>query len=283
MVVMAVLLLALTACGRTDQGKQEKSTDISSHLTYEDSMELAYAEKFSVDYYAEGYSLITIADTDRYLLIPEGGSCPEDLDKEIVPLYQPLDNIYLVASAVMDMFISMDALDTVRFTGTKEDGWYLDEAKKAMENGEILYAGNYSSPDYEQILAEDCGLTIENTMIYHTPEVKEQLEKFEIPVLVDYSSYETEPLGRTEWVKLYGLLTGREEEAQAAFSRELKAFDAIGEAQNTGKTVAFFYITSNEEVNVRKASDYLPKMIKLAGGEYIFSDLGDKMTQHLLQ
>ena len=46
MVVMAVLLLALTACGRTDQGKQEKSTDISSHLTYEDSMELAYAEKF---------------------------------------------------------------------------------------------------------------------------------------------------------------------------------------------------------------------------------------------
>lgn len=276
MVVMAVLLLALTACGRTDQGKQEKSTDISSHLTYEDSMELAYAEKFSVDYYAEGYSLITIADTDRYLLIPEGGSCPEDLDKEIVPLYQPLDNIYLVASAVMDMFISMDALDTVRFTGTKEDGWYLDEAKKAMENGEILYAGNYSSPDYEQILAEDCGLTIENTMIYHTPEVKEQLEKFEIPVLVDYSSYETEPLGRTEWVKLYGLLTGREEEAQAAFSRELKAFDAIGEAQNTGKTVAFFYITSNEEVNVRKASDYLPKMIKLAGGEYIFSDLGDE-------
>lgn len=276
MVVMAVLLLALTACGRTDQGKQEKSTDISSHLTYEDSMELAYAEKFSVDYYAEGYSLITIADTDRYLLIPEGGSCPEDLDKEIVPLYQPLDNIYLVASAVMDMFISMDALDTVRFTGTKEDGWYLDEAKKAMENGEILYAGNYSSPDYEQILAEDCGLTIENTMIYHTPEVKEQLEKFEIPVLVDYSSYETEPLGRTEWVKLYGLLTGREEEAQAAFSRELKAFDVIGEAQNTGKTVAFFYITSNEEVNVRKASDYLPKMIKLAGGEYIFSDLGDE-------
>ena len=32
-------------------------------------------------------------------------------------------------------------------------------------------------------------------MILHTPEVKEQLEKFGIHVLVDYSSYEPEPLG----------------------------------------------------------------------------------------
>ena len=80
-----------------------------------------------------------------------------------------------------------------------------------METGDILYAGNYSAPDYEQILAEGCDLAIENTMVYHTPEVKEQLEKFGIPVMVDYSSYETEPLGRTEWVKLYGLLADRED------------------------------------------------------------------------
>ena len=58
-------------------------------------------------------------------------------------------------------------------------------------------------------------------MVYHTPEVKEQLEKFDIPVLVDYSSYEDEPLGRTEWVKLYGLLTGRIKEAQKAFDSEM--------------------------------------------------------------
>lgn len=272
---LSLLLLLAPACSPAEGGADwERDTDISSELEYEDSMELLYAEKFSVDYYTGGFALITINNSERYLVVPEGESSPEDLEKDITVLYQPLDRIYLVASAVMDMFISMDSLDVIRFTGTKTEGWYLEEARKAVESGDILYAGNYSAPDYEQILAEGCDLAIENTMIYHTPEVKEQLERFGIPVMVDYSSYETEPLGRTEWVKLYGLLAGREEEAAGAFAGQQEAFASIGNAEDTGKTVAFFYITNSGEVNVRKASDYLPKMIELAGGRYVFSDLG---------
>lgn len=276
MVLLLSLLLLLTAaCSPGEGGADgERNTDISAELEYEDSMELLYAEKFSVDYYTGGFSLVTVNGSERYLVVPEGKESPGDLAEDITVLYQPLDRIYLVASAVMDMFISMDSLDVIRFTGTKAASWYLEEAREVVETGDILYAGNYSAPDYEQILAEGCDLAIENTMVYHTPEVKEQLEKFGIPVMVDYSSYETEPLGRTEWVKLYGLLADREEEAAEAFAGQQEAFASIGDAEDTGKTVAFFYITSSGEVNVRKASDYLPKMIELAGGHYVFSDLG---------
>ena len=276
MVLLLSLLLLLTAACSSGEGGAdgERNTDISAELEYEDSMELLYAEKFSVDYYTGGFSLVTVNGSERYLVVPEGKESPGDLAEDIMVLYQPLDRIYLVASAVMDMFISMDSLDVIRFTGTKAESWYLEEAREAVETGDILYAGNYSAPDYEQILAEGCDLAIENTMVYHTPEVKEQLEKFGIPVMVDYSSYETEPLGRTEWVKLYGLLADREEEAAEAFAGQQEAFASIGDAEDTGKTVAFFYITSSGEVNVRKASDYLPKMIELAGGHYVFSDLG---------
>ena len=276
MVLLLSLLLLLTAaCSPGEGGADgERNTDISAELEYEDSMELIYAEKFSVDYYTGGFSLVTVNGSERYLVVPEGKESPGDLAEDIMVLYQPLDRIYLVASAVMDMFISMDSLDVIRFTGTKAESWYLEEAREAVETGDILYAGNYSAPDYEQILAEGCDLAIENTMVYHTPEVKDQLEKFGIPVMVDYSSYETEPLGRTEWVKLYGLLADREEEAAEAFAGQQEAFASIGDAEDTGKTVAFFYITSSGEVNVRKASDYLPKMIELAGGHYVFSDLG---------
>ena len=38
--------------------------------------------------------------------------------------------------------------------------------------------------------------------------------------------------------------------------------------------MAVFYVTSNGTVSVRNASDYLPKMIELAGGKYVFADLG---------
>lgn len=280
--VIGILVCLLAACGKTaDTNEKEHDTAISQKLTFDHSEELTYAQKFSIDDYEGDYHLVTVTDGSRYLLVPEGKEVPDDLASDIVVIQEPVQNIYLAASAAMDMFVSLDALDSIRFSSLKADGWYIDQAKEAMENGDILYAGKYSTPDYEQIVQGNCGLAIENTMILHTPEVKEQLEKFGIHVLVDYSSYEPEPLGRTEWVKLYGLLTGHEKEAEDAFNKEQAAMEevqnsvAASEGKET-KTVAFFYITSNGQANVRKSADYLPKMIEMAGGQYIFKDLGDE-------
>ncbi len=280
--VIGILVCLLAACGKTaDTNEKEHDTAISQKLTFDHSEELTYAQKFSIDDYEGDYHLVTVTDGSRYLLVPEGKEVPDDLASDIVVIQEPVQNIYLAASAAMDMFVSLDALDSIRFSSLKADGWYIDQAKEAMENGDILYAGKYSTPDYEQIVQGNCGLAIENTMILHTPEVKEQLEKFGIHVLVDYSSYEPEPLGRTEWVKLYGLLTGHEKEAEDAFNKEQAAMEevqnsAAASGDKETKTVAFFYITSNGQANVRKSADYLPKMIEMAGGQYIFKDLGDE-------
>lgn len=267
--ICVLTALLCVSCGSGTGQAGERDLRISPELTYSGSMDLVCAEKFAVDYYEEGYALVTIAEDGRYLLVPEGQEVPEGLSEDIVPLVQPLDQIYLSASAVMDMFAALDAVDRVRFSSLKAEGWYIEEARAAMEDGDILYAGKYSAPDFERIVSEGCRLAIENTMIYHTPEVKEQLERFGIPVLVDYSSYEPEPLGRTEWVKLYGLLAGREEEAEEIFTEQMEAFSWVSGKEAPGKTVAFFYITTNGEANVRRASDYLPKMIRLAGGSYL--------------
>ncbi len=273
-----ILLFVLSGCGKAREAfsLDQRNTDISEELNFDHSMELSYAREFAVDYYEKDYALITISDGSQYLVIPEGETEPSDLSEEIVVLQKPVENIYLVASAVMDMFVSLDSLDSIRFSGLQENGWYIEDARKAMQSEDILYAGKYSAPDYEKILEEGCDLAIENTMIYHTPEVQEQLEKFGIPVLVDYSSYEENPLGRTEWVKLYGLLTGHEKEAEEAFASEKEAFETVSDSEQTGKTVAFFYITANGEANVRRPEDYLSKMIEMAGGEYVIQDTGDE-------
>lgn len=241
-----------------------------------DRMKLDYAKEFSVDYYEEGYTFIQIGNKDKFLLIPENKKVPQGLDKEIVPIYQPLNNIYLCATASMNMFVELDALDTIRLSGTKKEGWYIREAKEAMENGNILYAGKYNAPDYESILTNNCKLAIESQMIYHSPEVKEELEEFGIPVLVDYSSKEEEPLGRAEWVKLYGVLTGKEALAEQLFQEQKEAFESVIEGESTEKTVAFFYITSSGLASVRKPSDYVVKLIQYAGGKYILKDCEEK-------
>lgn len=256
-------------------------------LTYDHSMELSYAENFAVDYYEGGYKLLTTRlNGDRILIVPKHQQAPEDAEALVSPsaegepgklivLQEPVKNLYLVASSVMDMFAQLDSMDAISMCGLKEEDWYIPAAKQAMKEGTLLYAGKYSQPDYELLLSQNCSMAIENSMIYHTPEVMEKLDEFGIPTLVEYSSYEEHPLGRVEWVRFFGALLDQEEKADQLFEKQKEALKRVETEESTGKTVAFFYITSNGLVQVRQSTDYIPKMIELAGGKYVFENLGD--------
>ena len=289
-VLLFMGLLGLNGCGSPSSASMDaspeeplKAVDTAeiaqaeqTELVKTGSMELQYAENFSVDYYEGGYKLLTtIPDHERYLLVPEGQPVPEELDEDIRILQEPLHNIYLVASGVMDMFASVDAVDQIRFSGQKQENWYIEKAKEAMAVGDMIYAGKYNKPDYELLVSEGCDLAIENRMITHAPEVVEMLESFDIPVVIEYSSYESHPLGKVEWVKFFGALTGKEAEAEEAFSEQTEILQQVSNGEKTGKKVAFFYVTSNGLIQVRQSTDYIPKLIELAGGKYIFEDLED--------
>ena len=256
-------------------------------LTYDHSMELSYAENFAVDYYEGGYKLLTTRlNGDRILIVPKHQQAPKDAEALVSPsaegepgklivLQEPVKNLYLVASSVMDMFAQLDSMDAISMCGLKEEDWYIPAAKQAMKEGTLLYAGKYSQPDYELLLSQNCSMAIENSMIYHTPEVMEKLDEFGIPTLVEYSSYEEHPLGRVEWVRFFGALLDQEEKADQLFEKQKEALKRVEAEESTEKTVAFFYITSNGLVQVRQSTDYIPKMIELAGGKYVFENLGD--------
>ena len=261
-------------------GKTGQKSLSWSELTQTGSMDLSYADQFSVTYYGEeNYALVIIGEDEKFLVVPEGEPVPEDLPEDITPLLQPLTNMYLAATSAMDFFCHLDAVDQITLSGTDRSGWYLEEPKKALEEGTMEYAGKYSAPDYERIVDKSCSLAIESTMIYHCPQVKEQLENLGVPVLVERSSYEADPLGRMEWIKLYGVLTGKEQLAEELFEKEIKELENVSvqadegqehsDQTNQGKTVAFFYITSKGSANVRKPGDYVAKMITMAGGTYV--------------
>lgn len=270
--LLIVCFVLSAMCGCTNKGE---ITGIGNGWMPTKTMELTYAKQFSVDYYEGGFKLITLADKSRFLVVPEGKDLPKGISRDITPIYQPVKNIYLAATSAMCLFDAMDRLDAIKLSGTKEDGWYIENAKKAMQNGDIIYAGKYSEPDYELILDNACPLAIESTMIGHASEVKEKLEKLGVPVLVDQSSQEKHPLARGEWIKLYAALLNEEEKANELFSEQTAHLDALSDNASTNKTVAFFHISSSGFVVARKSGDYVSKMIELAGGKYVFENLGD--------
>ncbi len=187
-------LLLLTACDSPENGQAPSSAVLIPSLTWLEPELLDAAEEFTITRSQEGYTLVSVPNDDAaYLVIPEGRPVPEDVPETVTVLQQPISNIYLAASATMDMIVKLDAMDAVAFSALPADDWTIPEAEAAMEDGRIEYAGKYSAPDYERICSGDCGLAIENTMLYHSPEIREQLERFGVPVLVDHASHETPP------------------------------------------------------------------------------------------
>lgn len=257
--------MLLAGCNGPASGEGVGGPAVTGH------MEVDYADQFTVDYRSDGSSLLTVGGTDRYVLVPEGTEAAAPAGDTVITV--PVENIYLAASSAMDLFLRLDAMDSVRMTSTTLVNWSLPAVREAMEAGTLLYAGKYSAPDFELVLAEGCGLAIESTMIYHSPDIREKLEELGVSVLVERSSYESDPLGRMEWIKVYGLLTGRTEEAEGFFDSQVSGLADLLAAEPSGKTVAFFHINSQGAAVVRKPGDYVSRMIEMAGGRYVFDEL----------
>lgn len=281
-------------------------------LSYKKSIPLSYAKEFKVDEYIpeieselrnfnlpdemttessessennqkSSIYVVTISGTDRYLLLPKDCDVPKNLPSKVTVIRTPVTNTYLCASSAMALWKRLGSLDSIKFSAVQKKDWYVPDAARAMDEGKILYAGKYNAPDFELLLKENCSLAIESTMIYHTPQIKEKLESLEIPVFVDKSSYEENPLGRMEWIKLYGIMCTKLDVAENFFQNQVaKIENAVGEADTSTrlsdhklkrhkKSVSFFYIISNGMVVIRGSEDYIVKMIEMAGGEYAFA------------
>ena len=182
-------------------------------------VKLSYADQFQIDEYGN-YKLITIVDNGRFLLIPKGVPVPADVPEDVTVLQQPLNHVYLVSSAVMDLICQTGGLSHVAYTALKEDDWYVQQAKDAMADGSLVYAG--------------------------------------------------------KWIKLFGILFGKQQQADDYFNKQVKRVKPIMEKKSTGKKVAFFAVSSDGTITVRKPNDYVSAMIGLAGGTYSLGNYTDE-------
>ena len=82
-----------------------------------------------------------------------------------------------------------------------------------------------------------------------------------------------------EWIKLYGEIFGKQELAKSIYDEQVALVKSTDSEGSASKSVAFFYINSRGMAVVRQSGDYVPQMIELAGGSYIFKDLSDNTAR----
>ena len=249
--------------------------DGETGLTVVCSMELQYANNFSVDYCANGCKIITGGGAQKFLLVPEGGQIPEDTGGMIV-LQAPLTKLGCFSTTHATLFHAIGALDKINMVTTAQEKWYIDEVAQQIAGGKTIFVGKNSEPDYELISAAAPQLILISANTLHgSDEVLAKLDELGIPYIADSQHLENHPLGRVEWVKLVGALLDMEEEADAYFDDAVAKVEAVAE-QVQGEvghpTIMQTYIFKGT-VYVRNGGDYVNKMLELAGGVYPFADL----------
>lgn len=249
--------------------------EVGGNLVHTGSLDLAWATGFTVDLYEGDRALACIADGTRYLFVP-ASDAPQGIAEDVTVLERPLSNIYLASSSTLCLFAALGAVDCVSHVSVTQETCTVEAFTQAIASGDIVYGGKYSAPDYEAFLNGGCRLAVENTMIYHTPEVREKLMQLGVPVIVEQSSLESAPLGRLEWIMLWGAMLDKVSAAQEVLDKQARLIadvEARVAAQPLDCTVAFFYINANGAAVVRKPGDYVAKMIAMAGGTYAFAQL----------
>lgn len=280
---LTIPLALLTACSPTDAASSQacsgdsspndashtfRNPDLGCGFEPTASLELAYAQSFTVDYYEGGFALICVITGERFLVIPAGKDVPSELAPDIQPIQLPLQNIYLVSTSMISLVDAVGALDAVGMTSVTAEASPNERLTQLINDGTVVYGGRYSAPDYELITASGCTFALENTKLNHVPEVRDKLTELGVTVFCEQSSSEREALGRLEWIKLIGVLFERENEAQRHFDALAERITTIAAQAPTNKTITFFYVNEDGAIATRRATDYFAQMVELAGGTY---------------
>ncbi len=196
--------------------RQSIKSDISSATM----LELRHSTLLRIYATADGYRIAEVrnpADTAkiarRYILIDSNLDAPNNAPEGTI-IRVPLHNALICTSLHAGLFKTLGATDEIG--GVCDAKYVIDSTLQLLIKKEkIKDCGYTANPDREKIL------TLAPDAVLMSPYDGMQTTGFygatEIPVVdcVDYM--ENTPLGQAEWIKFYGILTGREREADSIF------------------------------------------------------------------
>lgn len=206
--VMACLTLA--SCTFTDR-------KVNIEAAESDEIKTKYAELLKITR-GDGYIKVDIKRSKdkqadiTYLLVPRGEALPKDMPTGTV-IRVPVESLAVYSSVHASALKELGAIDVVKGVADAEY-FKIHEIVAGLETGKVLDIGASSSPSLEKIieLAPD-GVVIS---LYEGMNVMD-LSSSGVAYIKFADNLETTPLGRAEWIKFIGLLTGREAKADSIF------------------------------------------------------------------
>lgn len=174
----------------------------------------------------------------KYLIVPEDVEVPVGLEQDMIIVKKPTDHTYAESDEILNTMKDLDLLDNVAAVGMKSKDCTVSEiadkmkAKDGEKNAEVAYAGTADKLKLKNFVKSGVNLAMfsgdilpreDSKQTEQFEELTEKLATLGIPVLVDRSSEEKTELGKQEWIKVYGVLYGCEEQTNEKFDAAVAA------------------------------------------------------------
>lgn len=266
MIVTVLALLLLSGCAR--HSKADTPTSIKGKLEYARCLRI---------YEEHGHTVVVIVAPDdstkiqaQYILLPEGAHAPQtDMNVQVinVPVVKTL--VYTaVHAAAFDELGKSNVIKGV----ADADYFKTEHIMDGLRDGSISNIGPSSSPSHEKIIHLAPQVIILNN--YEGMQLR-GVDKLGIPVMEMAENLETTPLGRAEWIKLFGELTCQREKADSIFSVVKHNYTTLANAKRSvERKPKVITETMYEGVWYVPAGDsYQAQMLADAGADYPWRDM----------
>ena len=165
----------------------------------------------------------TTKNLHTYIMIPDSLPIPENLPEGTV-VRTPLKNSIVYSSVHQSLIDELGALEAI--SGVMDVSYVRDRKMlQKIEAGEVEDCGSNTVPNLERIVKMNPdGILISP---YEDSGSYGKLGQLGIPLIecADYMEYT--PLGRAEWIKFYGLLYGKSQEADLIFQNTEKEYNSL--------------------------------------------------------
>lgn len=237
---------------------------------------IRYAQGFSIRYYQE-YTSVEVRDPwdttrllQRYLLIDRTREKPANLPKGTV-VKVPVRNIAVYTSvhaAIIDQLGEAD-----KIIGVCEPR-YMDTPtiQQGLQTGRVADLGEATSPNVEKMIENNTEIVIASPFQNSS---YGPVEKIGIPIIEGADYMENTPLGRTEWIRFYGLLLGKAERADSIFRETETRYLHLKEMVSavTERPTVITEKKFGASWYMPAGNSYIANMLRDAGANYLFSDL----------
>ncbi len=216
------------------QKDDAEETEETANVSVEDEEGASTQKvKTTADYQMELYQ----AGVVKYLIVPEGVDLPAGLDKKAIIIRLPKESLYVSSDKAATDLERLGLLDLIKAAGVTEDTCKNEALKMLLKEKKVVTAGTLADLNYTELLKAKADLVIgagdelfskktdndktaKDSKEQYT-KLSERLALLDIPMLIDRSADEKDPKGQLEWLKLYGVLFGKEEEADSLIAKGL--------------------------------------------------------------